>query len=118
MLEIALVLVGITAAGVITLLSSVLTPALMTAVGLGLLLLGLGLGLPTGFWYHVVLYRVVSAKTTMPRAWWLSPSTFHRHLTVAEERRIAPWYRIGGAGFLLAVTGGLTAIASLLLTRR
>jgi hypothetical protein len=116
-LEIALVLIGIATAGVTLLLSSVLTSALLTAVGLGVLLLGLALGLPTGFWYHVVLYRVVSAKAPVPRAWWLAPARLHRHLTVGEERRIAPWYRVGGAGFLLAVAGGLTAIASLLAHR-
>ena len=45
------------------------------------------------------LYRIVSRKVRVPRTWWLSPSALHVHLTDAEERRIRPWYRLGGIGF-------------------
>jgi hypothetical protein len=113
MLETTLVLLAVVTVALVGLV----TPGLMTAVGLGTLLLGLVMGLPTGLWYHVILYRYVSLKVPLPRTWWLSPSELHRHLTDAEQRRIAPWYRIGGVGFVLCVLGGLAAMAGLLLAR-
>ena len=117
MLELTLVLSAVVAVGLIGVVSSLVTPGLIAGIGLGVLFLGLLLGLPTGFWYHVALYRFVSARMPVPRAWWLSPSNLHRHLTEAERRRIRPWYLIGGAGFVLSVVGGLAAIAGLLLGR-
>lgn len=117
MLEITLVLAAIAAPGLVALLAPAFTSPLLAAIGLGTLLLGLVVGVPTGFWYHVVLYRLVSAKTPLPRKWWLSPSNLHRHLTSAEHRRVAIWYRIGGAGFVLSVAGGLVAIVGLLMAR-
>ncbi len=117
MLETALVLLAVVAVGLAGILATFQGSTLMTALGLGTLLVGLAIGLPTGFWYHVILYRFVSAKGPIPRAWWLSPSSLHGHLTPAERRRIAPWYRIGGVGFVLAVAGGLAAMAGLLARR-
>jgi len=35
----------------------------------------------------------------------------------AGRRRIRPWYRLGGIGFVLSVVGGLAAIAGLLMAR-
>jgi hypothetical protein len=113
MLEFVLVLVGVAAAGLV----GSVTPGLLTAIGMGVLVLGLALGLPTGFWYHVVLYRLVSVRNPVPPRWWLAPARLHHHLTRDEALRIAPWYRTGGVGFLLAVVGGLTAIGSLLAQR-
>ncbi len=114
MIEIMLALVAIVAVGLIGYLATILTSSLITVIGVGTLVLGLLIGVPTGFWYHVILYRFVSTKIRLPRAWWLSPSSLHHHLTEAEERRITPWYRIGGVGFVLSVAGGLVAIAGLL----
>jgi len=117
MAELALVLMGVAAMGLVALAAATLTPELMAGIGLGTLLLGLALGLPTGLWYHVILFRFVSAKIPLPRGWWLAPSNLHGHLTAVEQRRIQPWYRIGGVGFVLCVVGGATAIAGLLLGR-
>ena len=86
-------------------------------LALGALLLGLAVGVPTGFWYHVMLYRLVSRKIPVPRRWWLSPSGLHVHLTDVEQRRIKPWNRLGGIGFVLSVVGGLAAIAAMLMAR-
>jgi hypothetical protein len=118
MLEIALVVIAVVVAGLAGSLAAVFTPALVTVLGLGTLLLGLAVGVSTGFWYHVMLYRFVSAKVPLSRTWWLSPSTLHRHLTDAERRGITPWYRLGGVGFVLCVAGGLAAIAGALMTPR
>jgi hypothetical protein len=117
MLEITLVLTAVVAVGLVALLATVLTPGFMTVIALGTLLLGLVVGVPTGFWYHVVLYRIVSAKIRLPRRWWVSPSGLHIHLSDVEQRRITVWYRLGGIGFVLSVIGGLTAIAGVLMAR-
>jgi hypothetical protein len=117
MLEITLVLTAVVAVGLVVLLATVLTAPVMIVLALGALLLGLVVGVPTGFWYHVLLYRIVSARIAVPRRWWLSPSALHVHLTGAEQRRIWLWYRLGGIGFVLSVVGGLAAIAGLLMAR-
>ncbi len=117
MLEITLVFVALVAAGLIGFIGVVVTPSLVTAIGLSTLLLGLVMGVPTGVWYHVVLYRCVSPRVPLPRKWWLSPAGLHPHLTAAEQRRIEPWYRIGGVGFVLCLVGGIAAIAGVLLGR-
>ena len=114
MLEITLALVAVVVIGFAVML---ITPPFVTTVGMGALLLGLLVGVPTGLWYHVLLYRFVSAKTLVPRLWWLSPSELHRHLNEAEQQHIAPWYRVGGLGFVLSALGGLTAIVGLLMAR-
>lgn len=117
MLEATLVLGAVVSVGLVVLLATVFTAPVMIMLALGALLLGLVVGVPTGFWYHVVLYRIVAAKIAVPRRWWLSPSDLHVHLTDAEQRRIRLWYRLGGIGFVLSVAGGLAAIAVLLMAR-
>jgi hypothetical protein len=117
MLEATLVLTAVAAVGLVVLLATVLTAPVMIVLALGALLLGLVVGVPTGFWYHVLLYRIVSAKIAVPRKSWLSPSALHVHLTGAEQRRIWLWYRLGGIGFVLSVAGGLAAITGLLMAR-
>jgi hypothetical protein len=117
MLEATLVLAAIGAVGLVILLAALLTPPVLIMGAIGILFLGLVVGVPTGFWYHVVLYRIVSGKIPVPRRWWLSPSALHVHLTDPEERRIRLWYRLGGIGFMLSMVGGLAAIAALLILR-
>ena len=117
MLEATLVLAALASVGLVVLLATLLTPPVMIMLALGVLLLGLAVGVPIGFWYHVMLYRLVSRKIPVPRRWWLSPSGLHVHLTDAEQRRIKPWNRLGGIGFVLSVVGGLAAIAAMLMAR-
>jgi hypothetical protein len=117
MIELALVLVAVAAVALIGFLDPSVTPTVIAALGVGVLLLGLAVGVPTGLWYHVVLYRFVSAKIALPRRWWLSPAALHRHLTAEEARRVHPWNRVGAVGFVLCLAGGLAAIAGLLLGR-
>ena len=78
MLEITLVLIAVAAVGLIGFVATTFTSHLMAAIGLGILLLGLVLSVPTGVWYHVLLYRFVSAKIPLPRKWWLSPAKLLR----------------------------------------
>jgi hypothetical protein len=112
--EIALVLATIVAVGFLGFLATILTPRIMTTIGLVTLALGLLVGVPTGFWYHVLLYRVLSIRITLPPKWWWSPVDLHPHLTEQELARLKPWFTIGGIGFVLSVVGGLAAIAGLL----
>ncbi|MBM4133339.1 MAG: hypothetical protein FJ245_06165 [Nitrospira sp.] len=113
--EIALVFLSLLAIGLLGLATTLLTPQLMTAVGLLTLLLGLVVGVPTGLWYHVVLYRVLSKKNVLPAKWWWAPADLHPHLTHDELAQIKPWFALGGIGFLLSLAGGLAAMAGLLL---
>jgi len=114
MLEITLVLGALAAAALAV---AVGTPTLLATLGLATLSVGLALGVPTGFWYHVLLYRCVAGRVSLSPLWWLAPSGLHRHLTDADQRRIRPWYRIGGVGFALCLLGGIVAIVGLLLGR-
>jgi len=117
MLEATLVLSGLLAGGLVWMFATSVTASALVVLGLAVLCLGLCIGVPTGLWYHVVLYRIVSPRVAVPRRWWLSPSSLHAHLTAADWRRITPWYRIGGVGFMLCVLGGAAAIAASLLLR-
>lgn len=117
MLETTLVLTAAVALGLVALAAAVFSAHLVAALGIALLVLGLLVGLPTGFWYHVALYRILSPRVPLPQRWWLSPSNLHVHLTDAERRRIRPWYRIGGVGFVFCLAGGLVAIVGLWLAR-
>jgi hypothetical protein len=114
MLEIALVLATVVAVGVLGFLATILTPRLMTTIGLVTLALGLLVGVPTGFWYHVLLYRVLSPRIRLPPKWWWSPVDLHANLTEQELARLKPWFTIGGIGFVLSLVGGLAAMAGLL----
>lgn len=114
MLEIVLVLATIVAVGLLGVLATILTPRLMTAIGLVTLASGLVVGLPTGFWYHVLLYRMVKPRMALPPRWWWTPATLHAHLTEPELARLKPWFTVGGIGFALSLVGGLAAIAGLL----
>jgi hypothetical protein len=118
MLELALVVVGLVTAGIIALIGHAITSQAAVAAGLVAIALGLAVGLTTGFWYHVLLHRILSPRMRLPGRWWLSPSRLHQHLTAAEWRRITPWYRLGGMGFMLCVAGGAAAIAGSLLAQR
>ena len=117
MLEAMVALGAVAVLGLVAPLAAAPSAPVMIGLALGALLVGLVVGVPAGFWYHVLLYRIVSAKAPVPRKWWLSPADLHVHLSAAEQRRIKPWYRLGGLGFVLSVVGGLAAIAGLLVAR-
>lgn len=103
--------------GLIGVLASLITAQSIVETGLWALAIGLVTGLPTGFWYHVVLYRLLSRRMTLPRGWWMSPVQLHPRLGADEARCIRPWFRLGGFGFVLSFCGGIAALAGLLLIR-
>lgn len=115
MIEILLVLSAMLAVGIVGIVAFIVTPQLMTELGVWTLLAGLVLGLPTGLWYHIVLYRLLARKSELPAKWWLSPVELHPRLATEEISRIRPWFMLGGFGFVLSLAGGMAAIAGMLL---
>jgi hypothetical protein len=117
MLESMLVIGAFVLFGVIGYLTLVITPQFMLEFGLWLLAAGLLIGLPAGFWYHVVLYRVLAQRLTLQPGWWRAPVELHPLLTATEFRRVKPWFVAGAVGFGLCVVGGVAAIAALSIAR-
>ena len=117
MLELLLVLASLVVIGLTGLLTVVATPPRMVELGLWALALGLLIGIPTGWWYHVVLYRALSARMALPRRWWQRPVELHPLLQPDEFRRVRPWFVAGALGFVLCFTGCVAAIAGMLVMR-
>jgi len=117
MLELLLVLGGIVGIGLIGLISLVITPQLMIELGLWVLAGGLLVGIPTGLWYHVVLYRQLATRMTLPPGWWRAPVELHAQLTPFQFRRVRPWFLLGAVGFLLCCLGGAAAIIGLVVIK-
>ena len=113
MQELLLVFAGVVGLVLIGFISVVITPQIMIELGLWVLAVGLLIGIPTGLWYHVVLYKQFAPRTTLPPRWWRAPVELHPLLTPQEFRRVRPWFVAGAAGFVLCCIGGLAAIAGL-----
>ena len=113
MLELLLVLGSLVGFCLIALITVVVTPQIMIELGLWVLAVGILVGIPTGLWYHVILYRQLAPRTTLPPRWWRAPVGLHEQLTPGEFRRVRPWFLAGAVGFLLCCVGGLAAIAGL-----
>ena len=90
--------------------------AWQTLLTLGLVLLGLGtLGsFPSSVLYHVRLHRSLAPRGALPRRWWLSPIRLHERLDPAGRAAVLPWFYVGAASFVLAVLGGVLALAGIL----
>jgi hypothetical protein len=117
MLEISLLLAALVGIGALGYLVTVLTPHLVHNIGLVMLVAGLAEGIPTGFWYHVALRRILVERGPLPARWWIHPTRHHERLTPEEHRRIRLWFVLGGIGYAVAVSGGLAAIVGLLIER-
>lgn len=117
MLEVLLVLASLVVIGLIGLLAVVITPPRMVELGLWGLALGLFIGIPAGWWYHVVLYRTLVVRMALPPRWWRRPMELHPFLTSDEYRDVRLWFVAGALGFFLCLTGGVAAIAGMLLLR-
>jgi hypothetical protein len=65
--EIVFLLVSLTAIGLLGYLITIITPQLFSTIGLFMLLAGLAEGIPTGFWYHVVLRRILIQRGHLPQ---------------------------------------------------
>lgn len=117
MQEALFLLAALTGIGLLGYLITIITPQLFSSIGLLMLAAGLAEGVPTGFWYHVVLRRILIQRGTLPPKWWIHPTRHHGQLTPEEHHRIRLWFVLGGIGYAIAVTGGLAAIAGFLIQR-
>ena len=115
MLEISILFAALVGIGILGYVITVITPHVFHNIGLVLLVVGLLEGVPTGFWYHVVLRRILVQRGDLPRRWWIHPTRHHERLTPDEHRRIRLWFVLGGIGYTVAVAGGLAAIVGLLI---
>lgn len=105
MIETFLVLVGVAALVGVGLVGPLIPPhALMLAGGI-VTALGLLAGVPTGFWYHVTLYRCLRPRMALPERWWLNPVELHPLLLDEERARVRAWFVAGGIGFVVVVLG-------------
>lgn len=95
----------------------VVVPALFSIVpwdvtfggGVALVALGMAIGVPAGALYHVQLWRALRPA----RLWWLHPTALHARLDGAARRRVLGWFKLGAAGFVLAILGcALVAIGA------
>jgi hypothetical protein len=75
--------------------------------GLGLMALGLLVGVPAGLAYHVRLYRALAPRGLLGRAWWLHPTGLHGALSDGDRRHLRVPFRLGAAGFVIALLGCL-----------
>lgn len=85
---------------------------LLYASGAGAIALGLAVGVPAGVVYHVKLHRALSALGGVEKGWWWRPTGYHDRLTAEARRPMMPWFRVGAAGFLMAVAGCVLVLAA------
>jgi len=111
--EFLLVLASLVGVVVIGFIAKVITPEIIIEFGLWILAGGLLIGIPAGLWYHVVLYRALKRRKTLPSWWWRRPVELHDRLTPTEFEPVRPWFVAGAVGFVLCCVGGIAAIAGL-----
>jgi hypothetical protein len=105
MLEALLVLGFLAAIGGSALAWSVFTTEAILLTGLWLVGAGFALGIPTGFWYHVELRRVLVASGDLPARWWLHPTRLHSTIPRARWWRVMGWCYAGALGWLVSFAG-------------
>lgn len=74
--------------------------------GAGLIAFGFVLGVPTGFYYHVALYKRLAPRKALPERWYWSPVRYHALLRDDERSSVLCWFYLGATGFTLIVLGG------------
>jgi hypothetical protein len=69
------------------------------------IIVGMSVGVPTGFAYHIVLYKQLKMMGEVPRGWYWRPTTYNSRLDSRGRARVLPWFYVGGAGFILVAIG-------------
>ena len=82
-------------------------------VGIVMIAAGMVVGVPTGFVYHVQLYRALRGKNKLAKGWVWRPFEHHAHLDRRDRRRVMPWAIAGGLGFFVIVIGQALLAAAL-----
>jgi len=113
-IEVGLIILVIALVIGVTALFALVSWWVLFGAGIALIGFGMALGVPTGFWFHVVLYRVMRERGLVVKRWWLRPVGIYESLAKEDRRRVAPWMYLGGAGFVLALVGcALFAVGAL-----
>lgn len=116
--ELGIALAPIVLLALVSVLASFVPTAYLAIASLALVGVGSLFGLPCGLWYHVVLRRELLARGPLPRGWLWQPTRHHGQLDDAARARVRLWFVLGGAGFLLIVTGALIGVLALALWYR
>jgi len=66
---------------------------------------GFVVGVPTGFVYHVRLYRALHPRGALPRGWYWRPLRFNSLLSREERNGVMLWCYVGGFGFAIICLG-------------
>lgn len=114
-IELLVVLLGVGLLGTAALVAPLLSGQTLVTAGVLCAAVGLLIGVPTGLWYHVLLYRCLRARGTLPQRWWLRPVVLHPRLAPAERPPVLLWFYAGGAGFMICVLGCGLVVAGVLL---
>ena len=95
--------------------ATVVLPPETLIVG-GLIAIGVGtvVGVPAGFYYHVLLRRLLLQRGPLPERWWLHPVKLHDDLTHSERATFMPWFYAGGGGFVLIIAASISVALGLL----
>ena len=105
MWEALLVLAFVAALGGGALAWSLLATEALLLSGLWLVATGFALGIPTGFWYHVELRRVLLRAGALPPRWWLHPTRLHGAIPRERWWRVMSWCYAGAFGWLVSAAG-------------
>jgi hypothetical protein len=81
--------------------------------GIWVTVAGFVLGVPTGFIYHVRLYRVLRPRGELPQGWYWRPLRYNSRLHKEERSSVMSWCYIGGLGFAIICLGLLTMAAGI-----
>jgi hypothetical protein len=69
------------------------------------------IGVPAGAMYHLWLWRAVRPSG---HRWWLHPTGLHGQLSDSDRPAVMRWFKVGAAGFLLALVGcAMVAVGAL-----
>ena len=80
-------------------------PETVFMAGVALVAAGFGFGLPTGFVYHVMLYRSLRRINALPARWWLHPTSLHNNIPDEDRGCVLGWCYAGALGFLVILIG-------------
>src|SRR5437870_13895852 len=97
--EIFFLLAALVGIGLLGYLITIITPQLFSSIGLLMLAAGLAEGVPTGFWYHVVLRRILIERGNLPPTWRIHPTRHHAPLTPEAHPPTPLWLLLGGSGY-------------------
>jgi len=114
-IETLLVLAAVATLCGVSLAASMIPPDALLYAGGVITGIGLLTGVPTGFWYHVALYRALRPQGPLPERWWLHPVPLHARLGESERRTVLRWFVAGGLGFFVVVIGCAVVVLGLAL---